>query len=362
MTFVSWLILGPIVASGSTIQSLLAQDGFGQHPHRRDEEIGIIQRKNEIVEQAWINANSVASRNFLLPSPPATTSSTTAAGSSSIIGSISSSMVRHTPTMIHQKNDHKEDEENPSVNLTTSQLQRKLPPASCLDTPALCPQCHFDENCCMLDNAKIYGGINNLQCTTNSLKIQDVNIIKVSDPAGAYKCNCNGVDGLPHCNEAMLPLDCQGKKIDTYFGVCTDGAGDTVTVTFAANIQISNAEYDVALYINTEGGNASTGSSGCVIEGLQQTVPIPSPLIGNAPGSSPTDECLDLLGAGNLVDYPFPELTLSCTDSDNDEYLDFSVGVSFSNNIGERRSSSGFMSCLLLMTDKSSQHLVAAIP
>ncbi len=321
MTFVSWLILGPIVASGSTLQSLLAQDGFGQHPPHRDEDIGIVQSKYE---------NAGASRNFLLASPPATTP-TIAAGSTGI-GSFSSSMVL-TPTMIHLKNDH-EEEENHFVNLTTSQLQRKLP-SSCLDTPGLCPPCHVAETCCMSDNANIYEGTNNLQCTTNSLKIQDVTVIDVSDPSGAYECNCNGEDGLPHCNEFMPPLDCERKKLGTWMGVCEYGASDTVTVTFAATLQISNEEYDVALYINTEGGNASTGPGECVIQGLQQTAPTPSPLIDYAAGSSPTNVCLDLIDTGNLVNYPFPEVTLKCRDLDFDGYLDFSVGMSFSNLISE---------------------------
>ncbi len=327
MAFVSWLILGPIAASGSsTFRPLFEHERIGQHPPpHRDEDIGIIQRKNELVEQAWINANSVASRNFLLASPPATTPTT--AADSTGIGSFSSSMVL-TPTMIHLKNDHKEDEENHFVNITTSQLQRKLT-SSCLTTPELCP-CHETETCCMLENANIYEGPNNLQCTTNSLKIQDVTISSVS--GNAYQCNCNGIGGVSPCND-LHQLDCQGKKIGTYFGVCTTGE-TSVTVSFVANIQILNAEYDVALYINTEGGNASTGT-GCVIKGLQQTAPTPSPLVGNAQGSPTTNVCFDLLDAGNLINYPFPDLTLKCADSDDDEYLDFSVGVSFSNNVSE---------------------------
>ena len=338
MVFVSWLILGPIAASGSTLRPLLNQvDGLaaGQHrpPPRRDEDIGIVQRKNAIVAEQWINDDAktgTSLRNFLLAPSHAATSSTNDASSSSI-GSFSSSTTVLTPTMIHQQNDH-EGVNHHFVN--SSQLQRKLPPASCLDTPGLCPSCHALGTCCMQDNFNIYGGSNSLGCTTNSLKIQDVVVVNVADP-DAYQCNCNaGVGGLPACT-GDTTRDCQGKNIGTYFGVCTP-EDTNVTVTFASNIQISNAEFDVALYINTKGRSAKTGSGECVIHGLQQQVPTPSPLIGHSPASAPTDQCLDLLGAGSLVNYPFlPPLTLSCTDSNNDEYLDFSVGFSFSNQVRE---------------------------
>jgi hypothetical protein len=187
----------------------------------------------------------------------------------------------------------------------------------------------------MQQNYRIYSGASNsLGCTSNALEIISTTILDVFD-AGAYKCNCNGAVGdptTPCAGGVETPLDCKGKALGTYFGGCR-GTDDTVEVRFSTNIKIKGAENDVALYINTQGGDGVYGDGGCIIQGLS-----PTDDSGNAysiVGNNDGDSCLDASATGDLLNHPFQKMTLKCTDSNNDGFLDVSFGVSFVQNVGE---------------------------
>ena len=156
---------------------------------------------------------------------------------------------------------------------TTAQNNRALQTAGCYNADP-CPPCYETRTCCMLDNYKIYNGGNSLGCTANSLGFTEITGITVFDP-GAKKCNCGACTALvdcvvfpdhPSCDcnvDAGLSIDCialgedavdcEGLPYETYFGACR-GSDDVVDVSFTVNIDITSTQFDVGLYIATNGG------------------------------------------------------------------------------------------------------------
>ncbi|KAL7425720.1 hypothetical protein ACHAXH_000105, partial [Discostella pseudostelligera] len=270
------------------------------------------QRQGGLIRHHDSRGGEMHQQDNLTPSPSA------AGGIIGTPSSSSSSVL--TPTMINN--------EAHFDFIPATQDRRKLPPGpTCLANPANCPACHLTETCCMQQNFDIYGGNSALSCSSQALEVKSITILDIDDP-DAYECNCNVGDPTTPCSEAIPPLDCQGKPIGTYFSGCT-GNGDTVQVLFKANIEIKNDEYDLALYINTKGGNVKTDpGESCVVQSLSQfdASGSPYPLVVN----KDSDSCLDAGGKGLLIDHPFPPLTLNCNDANNDGLLDFSLGVSFS--------------------------------
>lgn len=141
---------------------------------------------------------------------------------------------------------------------------------------ANCPPCHDTNTCCMLDNYLIYGGGgNSLGCTSSSLDFLAVTGFQVDD-AGAYSCNCGGagcVDAsgnpvdCPACDDPVvvgLPADCGGLPNGTVFGACR-GIDDLVRVSFTVNIHVGATQYDVGLYIATDGGEGEKGTATCCV-------------------------------------------------------------------------------------------------
>lgn len=213
----------------------------------------------------------------------------------------------------------------------------------------------------MHTNLGIYGGAeNDLTCGSQSIVFGAVSGLEVHDP-GAVRCNCGACpDGpcpQPDCDDATLEgtgLDCEGKPLGTWFGVCL-GSDDNVDLEFQLDIDVKGTQFDAALYIATDGGNAlygddlafdpvtgdvvdqnnnpETRTEECRFVGLTEGYfnAAGEPIIGDMDG----DLCLDFVNAGELVNYPFQRLLLRCTDTDGDELLDFSVGASYGNTASE---------------------------
>ena len=147
----------------------------------------------------------------------------------------------------------------------------------------------------------------------------------------------------PACNIPLAEgeIDCEGKPLGTVFGACL-GIDDVVEVSFTVNVEVSSAQSDVGLYINLNGGDAAFGDTSL------GTSPVYSPgvndvctvaqlteigfelIVGH--DLTDNDECLDFIGSGNLINYPFQRLVLGCSDTNGDGLLDFNVAASFSQN------------------------------
>ncbi|KAL9184502.1 hypothetical protein ACHAXT_012472, partial [Thalassiosira profunda] len=219
--------------------------------------------------------------------------------------------------------------------------------------------CFDDKSCCMQTNYAIYGGTNSLGCTANSLSFHEVTGFTVYDEQ-AWNCNCDCEEGAGTCQTCDAlggeALPCEGKPMGTVFDAC-QGIDDYVEVSFEIGLQVKGEQYDVGLYIASDGGNAVSGDQ-CIISGLTLEDPDTSDpweniagdqVVGVADKEAPGDECWDFLGAGYLFDYPFSRVILKCYDSPvdepsaiaNDGLLDFSVAASFFQNTGDACSYDG---------------------
>ena len=290
------------------------------HPPSR-EDSNIV---NDIIDRnlaAAVAAPSPSSVGSAVVAPSPTSSSSAAAAA-----------VVPTPTSIGGIHGEEHFDYIPTAQV---QKERNLAPSPCLtnNNTASCPACHFTKTCCMQQNYRIYTGAgNSLGCTSNALDILDVTFLQVFD-GGAYECNCNGVGNVPPCAGATT-LNCNGKALGTFIGGCTGASVDeTVEVEFATNINVKNAEYDISLYINTQGGSGVYGDGGCLLQGLSQTDNAGN--VYTSVGNKDGDGCLDAQSVGQISNHPFPRMFLNCNDENNDGLLDFSFGVSFVQNQGE---------------------------
>ena len=211
-----------------------------------------------------------------------------------------------------------------------------------------CPPCYFTNTCCMQTNYWIYGGSQNLGCNSGALAFGSVRNFTVFDPNIKY-CNC-GYPGGTNCTDPLAKdeVDCYGKPKDTVFGACL-GIDDVVDVSFKVDVNVGSDQYDVGLYINTNGGDAAKGTryytdptqsstlyfvpgsdDECSVAELTETGF--ESIVGHADKDS--DQCLDFIGSGDLLNYPFQRLTIGCSDTDGNGLLDFHVAASYSNGFG----------------------------
>lgn len=235
-----------------------------------------------------------------------------------------------------------EEEEAATVPMMTQSQQRELASSACQNnpSPANCPgslACHLTKTCCMLSNYNIFtpASANNLSCGSNSVDFVRVTGFTVFDP-NSYPCTCGGTGGGSACTGAPGEVNCQGSPHGTIFGACR-GNDDLVDVQFNVEVNVK-PEYNVGLYVNTQGGNAVTGS-GCVIAGLTER-DASGALYTNGAGQTLVkhwdgNTCLDFAAIGTLQNYPFQRVTLKCADTGADKLLDFSIAVSFAQNDSE---------------------------
>ena len=136
-------------------------------------------------------------------------------------------------------------------------------PPTCGDTPGY--ECFDSKSCCMQTNYEIFNGnTNSLGCTANSLSFHEVTGFTVYDEL-AWNCNCDCEEGAGTCQtcDALMSagseaLPCEGKPMGTVFDAC-QGSDDYVEVSFEINLQVKGEQYDVGLYIASDGGNGELG-------------------------------------------------------------------------------------------------------
>ena len=122
----------------------------------------------------------------------------------------------------------------------------------------------------MKDNYNIYQELSNdqsLSCGSSSIKFNSVDGFTVFDAESKVcNCGCTGI-GCQTCDFVESPVNCQSEDktktfpLGTVIGACR-GLDDVVTLQFRLTLTVSNAEYDIGLYINTVGGNGKCESLG----------------------------------------------------------------------------------------------------
>ena len=192
---------------------------------------------------------------------------------------------------------------------------------------------------------------NNL-CGTNNFNFLGVvtEATVVYDNAAQDKCNCDcnaaGPSAItdascPACSGAANEISCEFEGEywikDTIIGACL-GDDDNVQVGITADFS-TNELADIGIYVATDGGElfyfqglmfvltkiitslpalflTGTAISGtCAFNLLDPTHPLVEEF------ETPADSCPDIR-AGTLSNFVFPTITLPCTDSDGDSYLE----------------------------------------
>jgi hypothetical protein len=197
----------------------------------------------------------------------------------------------------------------------------------------------------------VFGGTTN--CNANDVKFDSLAGFRVFDSMADPPCNCNcggssGVACTPW-NQARAAVDCSGlaagvqqiscwapyngplQPIGTVFGACL-GSDDNVNVALKVNLLVGTARYDVALYINNDGGSATTGGQCSILPmsvGTYGTV-----TVATTGTDTDGDACPDFTTTGTLTNFEFPPITLKCADQFSttgspNGLLDFDVGVSW---------------------------------
>jgi hypothetical protein len=171
-------------------------------------------------------------------------------------------------------------------------------------------------NNCMQD---LYGS--NLNCNSNDIELSSITSVYVHDE------------------------DAYQDEFGIWRDACT-GTDDYVNVTITATLILIQNRNDVGMYINTEGGNALSGS--CALSLMSQTnfqFGAVSPEVINIAGGTVTvgeletnaDECPDIMSSvsgASLAGFVFPPIRLKCFDGDSNGLLDLGIAITWSQNDG----------------------------
>lgn len=173
---------------------------------------------------------------------------------------------------------------------------------------------------CMNDNFNNSGKKGNLVCTAKEVFIAE-GVCFDAEGIKLHKGECAAAELA-----AGAIFDPEAKIIDAMV-VGGDGClypYDKATVDIIADIHFNADRFDVGVYSALDGGDALFGT--CDVDPMPLE---PSPAIdldGNP------DICGDVItggGGADLADFAFQELTLTCEDTDDDGFLDFSVCFSW---------------------------------
>ena len=209
-------------------------------------------------------------------------------------------------------------------------------------------------------------------CQSNDVTFHRVSGFEVYDEMAEPPCNCNcGGDtgyACPTTEEEVTwvatnghasvdcasvttpitdprPISCWApfggglQKIGVVFGACL-GSDDNVHISITVDLGVSNRRYDVAMYINTIGGNALLDQTDGACEIVTMTDGAYGDVTVRTTGDGTDgDGCADFaVGTGTLSDFAFAPIVLRCADNYNpdsttvgDNLLDFDVAVVWDN-------------------------------
>jgi len=206
---------------------------------------------------------------------------------------------------------------------------------------------------------EIYGG-KGVGCTANDVSFHRVAGFEVFDPLAEPPCNCNcGGDTGVLCDpwsEAHPAVDCSGlttpiscwapndgplQPTGVVFGACL-GSDDNVNVALTVDLTVGALRYDVAMYINLDGGSAIAGAE-CAIVPMEDG-PYGDVTVATTGEGTDGDGCADFITKGTLTNFAFAAITLRCADtyspgSNNtqasDGLLDFDIAISWQQKAGD---------------------------
>ena len=208
-------------------------------------------------------------------------------------------------------------------------------------------------------------------CTAQDIKFKQIRDFQVNDSLADPPCNCNcngdtGVDCSSWQHATIADVDCDGlatpiscwapygeglMEEGTVFGACL-GSDDNVNVALTVDLTVSTARYDVAMYINTDGGSARSGAECAIVPMVDGTYGTGNTAVIVATSGAGTDgdqdgdgfvgdTCPDFTTKGELENFAFAAITLKCADTysttlgQSNGLLDFDVAMSWQQNANE---------------------------
>ncbi len=194
-------------------------------------------------------------------------------------------------------------------------------------------------------------------CNANDVKFDSIAGIQVNDPPSATSpcnCNCGGDTGVTcsgwseteaavDCDSITTPISCWApddgtlQPIGVIFGACL-GSDDNVTVTISVDLTVTTTRYDVAMYINLNGGSARTGTECAILPMVDGTYG--QVTVATTGSGTDNDGCPDFTSTGTLTNFEFAPITLQCSDlyssssstDESDGLLDFDIAISWDQN------------------------------
>ena len=152
----------------------------------------------------------------------------------------------------------------------------------------------------------------------------------MDDQAGVDTgCQANDVEFL---SVAGFEVFSEGKYVGAdgmTYGACR-GSDDNIRVAFRLNFNVKSTKYDVGMFVATQGNTALRGQ--CEVVGLKAGT-YGTVVVKEMEGEA--DNCLDVTGSGDLLNYAFAEMVLKCSDNDKNGKLDFDLAISWKVNEGK---------------------------
>ena len=181
------------------------------------------------------------------------------------------------------------------------------------------------------------GGDTGHACPTNT--VEEDNWVATNVHASVDCATVTTPIADPRPISCWAPHDGPLMKIGVVFGACL-GSEDNVQISITVDLGVSNRRYDVAMYINTIGGNALLDQTDGACEIVTMTDDTYGDVTVRTTGEGTDgDGCADFAaGTGTLSDFGFAPIVLRCADTYNpdsttegDNLLDFDVAVVWDN-------------------------------
>ena len=159
-------------------------------------------------------------------------------------------------------------------------------------------------------------------------------------PPGPRRTPAVECSGLTTPISCWAPNDGPLQPTGVVFGACL-GSDDNVNVALTVDLTVGALRYDVAMYINLDGGSALAGAE-CAIVPMKDG-PYGDVTVATTGEGTDNDGCPDFTTKGTLTNFAFAAITLKCADTyspgssnpqASDGLLDFDIAISWQQNAG----------------------------